>query len=53
MKIRETAEVIHSTRYEQQQSIVEAIAELEQQREEGTIETPAYWIKKRALVRML
>jgi len=35
------------------QQTLDAIAELEQQHADGTIETPAYLIKKRSLVRML
>lgn len=53
MRIRETFEVVHSTSYERQQSILDAIEELEQQHADGTMETAAYLLKKRSLVRML
>ena len=33
--------------------VLESIRELEEQHESGEIETPAYFIKKRALVKML
>lgn len=53
MKIRDTRTLAPSTKAEFQASILEAIAELEQQHRDGVMETPAYLIKKRALVRML
>ncbi len=53
MRIRESIEVVQSTKRERQQSVIDAIAELEQQHDDGTMETPAYLMKKRSLVRML
>lgn len=53
MKIRETVTIVRSNKLERQQQILDNIAELEQQHEDGVIETPAYLIKKRALVKML
>lgn len=53
MRIREETSITTSTREEYQESIIEAIRELEQQHEDGVMETPAYLIKKRALIRML
>lgn len=53
VKIRDTRTLAPSTKAELQASILEAIAELEQQHRDGVMETPAYLIKKRALVRML
>ncbi|WP_449277981.1 hypothetical protein [Leucobacter sp. GX24907] len=53
MRIRESNAIVHATSVERQKQILESITELEQQYEDGEIETPAYWIKKRALVRML
>ena len=42
-----------STREDRQQVILDAIAELEQQHRDGDMETPAYLIKKRALIKRL
>lgn len=53
MRIRETRTIVLSTKLERQQQTLESIEELERQHEAGEIETPAYLIKKRALVKML
>lgn len=53
MRIREQTEIAVGDRLERQQSVVEAIAELERQADSGEIEEHAYLIKKRALIRML
>lgn len=53
MRIRETRSIIRSTKLERQQQTIESIEELERQHESGEIETPAYLIKKRSLVKML
>lgn len=53
MRIISTTEIIAVTRDEKWQQTLDAIAELEQQHAEGVIETPAYLMKKRALVRVL
>lgn len=53
MRIQETTELRHTTRIERQQQIIENITELERQHENGEIETPAYLMKKRSLIKML
>ena len=53
MRIIDQTEIMGTTRKERWQQTLDAIAELEQQHADGTIETPAYLIKKRSLVRML
>ncbi len=53
MKIREEHTLDADTRAEQQEIIIAAIEELEQQRADGTMSDHAYFEKKRALVRML
>ena len=53
MRIREETSITGATREEQQQMTLDAIAELEQQHADGVMETPAYLMKKRALIHML
>ncbi len=53
MRIIAQTEILAAGREEHRQQTVDAIAELDQQHADGVIETPAYLIKKRALVRML
>lgn len=53
MIIREEATLTAGSRHEQQQSIIDAIRELEQQYTEGIMSAPAYFEKKRSLIRML
>lgn len=53
MKIRETTLLAPTNKADYQESVLEAIAELEQQHRDGVMETPAYLIKKRALVKAL
>jgi len=53
MRIREANEIVSWTKLERQEQILESIAELEQQYADGVMETPAYLMKKRALVKML
>ena len=53
MRIRESRSIAQSTSLERQEQILESIEELEQQHQDGEIETHAYLIKKRSLIRML
>ncbi|MCA0346051.1 MAG: hypothetical protein LCH31_03220 [Actinobacteria bacterium] len=53
MRIRHSTEIPATNAADCRGDVMEAIRELEQQHEEGEIETPAYLIKKRSLVRML
>lgn len=53
MTIREEQALLQSTREDRQHLILDAIAELEQQHASGDMETPAYLIKKRALIKRL
>lgn len=53
MRIREQNTLDTGTRADQQQTIIEAIEELEQQHAEGTMTDHAYFEKKRSLIRML
>ncbi len=53
MRIREETSIAGASREEQRQMTLDAIAELEQQHADGVMETPAYLMKKRALIRML
>ncbi len=53
MRVIQETEIVRSSREEHQDTLIEAIEELEQQLAEGVMEMPAYLIKKRALVRML
>jgi len=53
VRIRHSTEIPATNAADCRGDVMEAIRELEQQHEEGEIETPAYLIKKRSLVRML
>lgn len=53
MRIREQLEIASADDLDQRADAAAAIRELEQQYERGEIETHAYFLKKRALVRML
>lgn len=53
MKIQEDTTLNAGTRADQQQTILEAIEELEQQHADGTMTDHAYFEKKRSLIRML
>lgn len=53
MRIREQNTIGAATRADQQQTIIEAIEELEQQHADGTMTDHAYYEKKRSLIRML
>ncbi|QZY51826.1 hypothetical protein [Leucobacter tenebrionis] len=53
MRIREEVVLDSSTSVTAQELVIDAIRELEQQRERGEIEHAAYFMKKRSLVKML
>lgn len=53
MRIREGVALDSSSSVTAQELVIEAILELEQQRERGEIETAAYFMKKRSLIKML
>lgn len=53
MRIRKETTLRSGSREDQQQTVIEAIRELEQQHENGTISDHAYFEKKRSLIRML
>ena len=53
MWIRERNTLGTGSRADQQQTIIEAIEELEQQHADGTMSDHAYFEKKRSLIRML
>lgn len=53
MRIREGTVLDSSTAVTAHKLVLEAIRELEQQRERGEIESAAYFMKKRSLVKML
>lgn len=53
MRIRYTTEIPATSATYYRARIMEAIKELEQQHEDGEIETHAYFMKKRSLIKML
>ena len=53
MKVRQQTSIQHTTREEVQQLTLESIIELEEMYERGDIEPHAYFIKKRALIKLL
>lgn len=53
MRIREQHTLDAGARADTQQTLLEAIEELERQRAEGTMSDHAYFEKKRSLIRML
>jgi len=52
-RIREQTSVTALTAEERQQLTLDSIRELEEMHERGDIETHAYFLKKRALIKML
>lgn len=53
MAIREENTLHSGTREDQQDTVIEAIRVLEEQRANGTMSDHAYFEKKRSLIRML
>lgn len=53
MQIIEYREIVYTPHDERRQIIVDSIVELEEQHTTGHIEEHAYWLKKRALIKLL
>lgn len=53
MRIISEKTLLHTSDTDRREMTLESIKELEEQYERGEVETPAYFIKKRALIKML